>query len=152
MGFLSSEYNKDLFVDVRLRGWDYKNYTFPHTAPPTPWIYSVPSSAIYTIAANARPDNKLMADVESPMKAPEWDPEHDMAHERDFESEDLDFQPEDFKMQVAPNHFGISDLAKNIYSESSALQKEGTSRTMGSCWLGFLPLFLYRTPSFFPHH
>jgi hypothetical protein len=47
-----------------------------------------------------RGDNKKYL-VHAPeiMRASYWDPDNDMAHEFDYESEDLDFQPEDFKTQ-----------------------------------------------------
>jgi hypothetical protein len=87
-------------LDIRDREWKFEEYTFPFTGKADSWQLAIPDSVIYDLRKNVSPIVRQMSDVRSPMRAALWDPEHDMAHERDFESEDLDFQPEDFKMQV----------------------------------------------------
>ena len=105
-------------MDIRLRGHNVEEYTFPHTGTAPQWVYSIrDNNVLYNLQKKMSPENEKIHDVYTPgTPVPITDLEHDMAHERDFESEDLDFQPEDFKMQV-PNlifWFNLSKKLKNF--------------------------------------
>jgi len=93
--------NNDIYVDPRDRGWDPTTYTFPYEGRDD-WFFPINGDAAYKpgdVSLNLRPEHKK-GDVDyTGMRAPYWNERAEVAHEADYESEDLDFQAEDFKMQ-----------------------------------------------------
>jgi len=95
------KYNKDLYRDVRDIGWDPTTYTYPYQGREE-FSSPFPSKNINLddVTLNIRPENrKYHVDATGLMRATYWNPDGDFAHEADYESEDLDFQAEDFKTQ-----------------------------------------------------
>lgn len=92
--------NKDLYDDVRGRGWNPENYTFPYEGRDDWYFINHPKELkIDQLTHNLRPEFKPSTELNNTMTANEWSMEGDIAHEYDYESEDLDFQPESIKMQ-----------------------------------------------------
>jgi len=93
--------NNDLYVDPRDRGWDPKTYQFPYVGEDH-WRFPVLGHQAYdpySVNSILRPENKPF-DVDFPgMRVSYWNERAEVAHEADYESEDLDFQAEDFKTQ-----------------------------------------------------
>jgi len=93
--------NNDIYVDPRDRGWDHTKYVFPYEGRDD-WWFPINGDAAYepgNVALNLRPEHKKFDRDFTGMRAPYWKEKEEVAHEADYESEDLDFQAEDFKMQ-----------------------------------------------------
>eukprot|EP01017_Pseudomicrothorax_dubius_P024192 TRINITY_DN2574_c0_g1_i1.p1 TRINITY_DN2574_c0_g1~~TRINITY_DN2574_c0_g1_i1.p1 ORF type:complete len:258 (+),score=64.90 TRINITY_DN2574_c0_g1_i1:122-895(+) len=91
--------NKDLYVDARDGDIDPSTYTFPYQGKDD-WYFPCFENKVDLddITLNVRPENRPSFDFPQ-LTAPYWNPDSDMAHEYDYESEDLDFQAESFHMQ-----------------------------------------------------
>ncbi|EWS73300.1 hypothetical protein TTHERM_000470561 (macronuclear) [Tetrahymena thermophila SB210] len=125
--------NKDIEEDIRDRGWHPETYDFPYTKKHDDWVFDVtmPSQNYQTdLTVNIHPENKKMHVMKQVMRQSYWDAEHDMAHEYDYESEDLDFQCESFKSQ----HF----------------RKKGPISQY--LILGLLPILYFGTEFFYNHY
>ena len=90
------KYNLDIEKDNRHYGWDPKTYTEPYSAAHDDWLFNVPT--IDKLNLDVAPENRRIKFI-TEMQAPIVNLNKDIAHEMDFESEDVDFQPENPNMQ-----------------------------------------------------
>lgn len=93
--------NNDLVVDIRDRGWDPAKYKFPYEGKDE-WFFPIQGHEAYKssdVTLNLRPENKKFDVDYTKMRVSYWNQDAEVAHEADYESEDLDFSPEDFKTQ-----------------------------------------------------
>lgn len=92
--------NESYEQDIRQIGLkDAHDYHFPHTAKPSEWIYSAsPSYNQKDLTQNIRECTRDLS-LNNSLSPPETDWMADVAHEKDYESEDLDFQAESFETQ-----------------------------------------------------
>jgi hypothetical protein len=78
---------------------DPMDYSFPHKAKGRDWILSAPEDYDpKDISQNVGRHSHVGA-INNLMAPPETDWMADIAHEKDYESEDLDYQPESFETQ-----------------------------------------------------
>lgn len=72
---------------------DPKDYTFPHTAHAHTWHYSAPENYNPKDLTVNLQHSAQKGELFNLISVPETDWLADIAHEKDYESEDLDFQP-----------------------------------------------------------
>ena len=68
------------------------DYHFPHTAKPSQWILSAPANYNQKDLSQISRESERTTDLVNLLSPPETDWMADVAHEKDYESEDLDFQ------------------------------------------------------------
>ncbi|KRX05138.1 hypothetical protein PPERSA_06772 [Pseudocohnilembus persalinus] len=125
------KFNSDLTQDCRDRGWNPEEYAFPYNKAHDDWYFpqQPDSYKSQSLSQNLRPEYKISTENFNTMPASYSSYDADVAHEYDYESEDLDFQCESFEMQ----HF----------------RKKGPI----SQWiiLGFLPLIYFYLDFMYQH-
>lgn len=88
------KYNPDVTQLSRHRGCpDPKTYVWPFEGR-TEYEnlgLSVPQDHLYTPTLIMKPENKKVLEQYTNLRAAEWDPESEVNHEFDYESEDCDF-------------------------------------------------------------
>lgn len=95
------EVNTDLATNIRNKGYDHTKYKFPYEGV-SDWKFpSLPENwDPSNLKLDLQPQNIKNDGLYNSMPAAYWNPEADLPHEFDYESEDRDFQPESFYMQV----------------------------------------------------
>ena len=78
---------------------DPLDYHFPHTAKASEWILSAPADFNNKDLTQNIKNSTRIVQIQNNPSPPETDWMADVAHEKDYESEDLDFQPESFETQ-----------------------------------------------------
>jgi len=93
------KYNPDIYIDKDYPK-DPSKYTVPYSAEAPAWQYSTPANYDPSdLTQNFHPELKTIEEYNPGTPAPYWNEEGEVNHEAEYESEDCDFQAEDFKMQ-----------------------------------------------------
>lgn len=96
------KYNPDITILSRHKNCpDPATYVWPFEGRSEYPIYglTVPTDYLYKPNLIFKAENKRVEEEYTPLKVAVWDPDGEVNHEFDYESEDCDFQAESFKLQ-----------------------------------------------------
>jgi hypothetical protein len=131
------KYNPDLVYNPRNFDWKPETYTFPFSHEGEKWWFPYRDHDNSDLSINRAPEFRKVI-PKNLMSASHWDPVHDFDHERDFESEDMDVQPDDFKSQhfrkkgpswqylavgILPLLYTFADIVYQRYPDEDYLKK-----------------------------